>query len=337
MDVTENFSTLYKNPSISSSISKMDFEEFVDINDVEFDQEEISMLCNSVTIVASLEEVDFATSMQASNDNRVLFDNRLYLNLLNLQNVHLNPTCYFNTIQKDIRPYMRKMVTMWMQEVCEDEKCDSLVFSLAVNILDRYLSEQPIKRNTFQLIASVCLFIASKLANVIPILADKLVVYTDNSVAFDSIIEMEGLVLDQLKWNVMSVTPTELVEYMINRLFDNLVLIRTHNSDYLFSLVSRNELLSEEIYIGFISLDILLNQSKKLINLYLIDSLSTTVSPVLIAVACLLSAFEILHSNIEHVILYKTIELEIKCKIDVLKNCKKYIDNLHIESMKRQV
>lgn len=335
MEVTSGSINFYKNPSISSSISKMDFEEFVDFNDVEFDnqifyQDDISMLCNSVTTTIKFDrELEFADSLQASYDNRVLFDNRLFLNLLNLQNLHLNPTNYFDTIQKDIKPCMRKMVTTWMQEVCNEEKCDSLIFPLAVNILDRYLNEQSIKRNTFQLIACVCLLIASKLANYSSILADKLVIYTDNSVTLESIIEMEGLLLDQLKWNVMSITPTELVDYIVNRFFENLVLVRSNTTNYIFSLVSRSDTFGVEIYTGVIIIDTLLNKSKKLINMYTIDSLSTTVSPALVSAACLLSAFENLYSNIEHSSLYRLMENEIKFKIDILINCKKYIDNLN--------
>jgi len=42
---------------------------------------------------------------------------RVLQNLLDLEIVYI-PTCnYFDTVQKDILPYMRKVVSTWMLEV----------------------------------------------------------------------------------------------------------------------------------------------------------------------------------------------------------------------------
>lgn len=48
----------------------------------------------------------------------VLFDDmRVLKNLLSCENKYL-PSCnYFVNIQKDIKPFMRKVVTVWMLEV----------------------------------------------------------------------------------------------------------------------------------------------------------------------------------------------------------------------------
>ena len=77
---------------------------------------------------------------------------------------------------------MRKIVTDWMLEVCEDQQCQSEVFCQAVSYLDRYLSSVEISKNQFQLIASICLLLASKYSQVVPISMEQLVIYTDNSV-----------------------------------------------------------------------------------------------------------------------------------------------------------
>jgi cyclin D2 len=52
--------------------------------------------------------------------DRVIFDDmRVLQNLLDLETVYI-PTCnYFGTVQKDIKPYMRKVVSTWMLEVCD--------------------------------------------------------------------------------------------------------------------------------------------------------------------------------------------------------------------------
>ena len=61
---------------------------------------------------------------------------------------HHAPTSknYFNSIQTDLKPHMRKEVANWMLEICEEENCAPQVFCLAINYLDRFLSVCNIRR-----------------------------------------------------------------------------------------------------------------------------------------------------------------------------------------------
>ena len=77
---------------------------------------------------------------------------------------------------------MRKIVSDWMLEVTEEQQCQPEVFHLAINYLDRYLASRNIKKSQFQLIASVCMFLASKFKETCPLPAEHLVIYTDYSV-----------------------------------------------------------------------------------------------------------------------------------------------------------
>lgn len=53
----------------------------------------------------------------AERDRVIFEDMRVLQNLLDLETVYI-PTCnYFDTVQKDILPYMRKVVSTWMLEV----------------------------------------------------------------------------------------------------------------------------------------------------------------------------------------------------------------------------
>ncbi len=89
---------------------------------------------------------------------------------------------YFGKVQTEVKPHMRKIVSDWMLEVCEEQQCQPEVFSLAVNYIDRFLSRVNIAKGQFQLLACVCMFLASKFKETAPIPAENLVVYTDNSV-----------------------------------------------------------------------------------------------------------------------------------------------------------
>lgn len=53
----------------------------------------------------------------AGADRALDRDPRLLLNLLTLERVHAIHTDYFQHVQIDIQPFMRKVVTTWMLEV----------------------------------------------------------------------------------------------------------------------------------------------------------------------------------------------------------------------------
>lgn len=89
---------------------------------------------------------------------------------------------YFETVQTEIKSHMRKIVSDWMLEVCEEQQCQPEVFHLAMNYMDRFLGRVRIQKNQFQLLGCVCLFLASKFKETCPLPAESLVIYTDNSV-----------------------------------------------------------------------------------------------------------------------------------------------------------
>lgn len=51
-----------------------------------------------------------------------------------------------------------------------------------MNYLDRFLAGVPTPKTHLQLLGAVCMFLASKLKETIPLTAEKLCIYTDNSV-----------------------------------------------------------------------------------------------------------------------------------------------------------
>lgn len=168
--------------------------------------------------------------------DRNLLEDRVLQNLLTIEERYLPQCSYFKCVQKDIQPYMRRMVATWMLEVCEEQKCEEEVFPLAMNYLDRFLAGVPTPKTHLQLLGAVCMFLASKLKETIPLTAEKLCIYTDNSVKPQELLEWELVVLGKLKWNLAAVTPHDFIEHILRKLpqqKEKLSLIRKHAQTFI--------------------------------------------------------------------------------------------------------
>ena len=127
-------------------------------------------------------------------------------------------TDYCNTVQPELKPHMRKIVTDWMLEVCEDQEAGSEVFLLAVHYLDTFLSTTVIRKSQFQLVAASCLLLASKYVAVAPISGLQLVLYTDHSISLQELLHWELQVLASLRWQLGVPTTISFLHQLVPRL-----------------------------------------------------------------------------------------------------------------------
>ncbi|CAI9621255.1 unnamed protein product, partial [Staurois parvus] len=173
-------------------------------------------------------EVD--TIRRAHLDRNLLTD-RVLRTMLKAEETACPSANYFKCVQREVLPYMRKIVATWMLEVCEEQKCEEEVFPLAMNYLDRFLSVEPLKKSRLQLLGATCMFLASKMKETIPLTAEKLCIYTDNSIRPEELLLMELVILNKLKWDMASVTPHDFIEHFLNKMSlteDTKQIIRKH-------------------------------------------------------------------------------------------------------------
>jgi len=153
-----------------------------------------------------------------SKEDSVLLCNRIILEMLQGEQFYSpSSSNYMQQVQTSITAGMRKTVTDWMLEICEDQDCASQVFLLSVQYLDRVLSCHRIFKSQLQLVAASCLFLASKLCEVDPLSVNKLVIYTDCSITSEQLLNMEMQILDKLSWELCAITSLDFLHIIVHR------------------------------------------------------------------------------------------------------------------------
>lgn len=178
-----------------------------------------------------------ACECRAYFDPRLLRDSRVLENLLKTEELYTINSSYFQCVQNDITPDMRKIIVEWMLEICEIHKCTEEIFSLAVNYLDRVLSVVPLSRNQLQLVACVCLLLASKIREPTPLSTRLLSLYTDHSVRIEEIPRWELLIAAKLKWNLGAVTAGDFLSHLLDSIPLETaiqVMVRRHAQTFIF-------------------------------------------------------------------------------------------------------
>merc|ERR1711936_380929 len=160
-------------------------------------------------------------TVTAIQDHSQIKDVRILQNLLRNEDRFL-PDCPDYMTNKElnhsITPDMRKIVADWMLEVIQEQNSQPEVFCLAMNIMDRFLSQTPVLRNQLQLLGAVCTLIASKIREPCPIPGKSLIIYTDYSITAEELKEWELFVLYKMQWELSAITPLDYLDHAIPRL-----------------------------------------------------------------------------------------------------------------------
>lgn len=211
------------------------------------------------------------TDGKSYEDPTLLKDHkRILSNILKRQNKSGVQVDYFRSVQTEVKPHMRKIVTDWMLEVCEEQQCHPEVFFHAVNYMDRFLCHINIAKNQFQLLASTCLFLASKFKESVPLPAENLVLYTDNSITTLEILEWEMVVLQVLQWDLSAATSYSVLDHLLRHFLTKL---QKHNQQ-------KNNFNCETVR----------QHAETLLALAATEYAFIAESPALVGVACLASA-----------------------------------------------
>merc|ERR1711953_392878 len=225
------------------------------------------LICSEVLYKDHQEDDLGLGGLRSLPDPALITDQRVLDNVLNGHNG--SPQFdYFKTVQSQLKPHMRKIVADWMLEVTEEAKCSPEVFSLAVNYMDRVLSKVNISKHQFQLLGSVCIFLASKFKESSPLCAEKLVICSDFSFTTEEIMKWELMVLELLNWDLSAITPYCILDQLLRRLLQPL-----------------NDLRGQ-----FDDLQIIRNSSETLLSLAITETGFLTVSPSLVAISSLITA-----------------------------------------------
>ena len=119
-------------------------------------------------------------------------------------------------VQRDgMRPVWRSKVASWLLEFEDEFGLSQDTIFVAVNYMDRYLSQVSTKRSLLQLLAMSAILVASKLHEACPLLVSDLRELADGTYAESDIKLMELELLRVIQWKLHPVTPQAVMSHLI--------------------------------------------------------------------------------------------------------------------------
>lgn len=119
---------------------------------------------------------------------------------------------YMRSFQNDISEKMRSILIDWLVDVHLKFKLKHETLFILVNIIDRFLELRQISRQQLQLVGISALLIACKYEEIYSPEIKDLVYVTDHAYTKEMVLQMEGLILSTLGFNLTSVSPLTFLE-----------------------------------------------------------------------------------------------------------------------------
>ena len=98
---------------------------------------------------------------------------------------------YMEVVQQDVNTSMRATLVDWLVEFSQKYKLVPETLFLAVNYIDRFLSQRAVPRRKLQLVGITCLLIAAKYEEMYAPTTDKICNFTDNTYTREETLAME--------------------------------------------------------------------------------------------------------------------------------------------------
>lgn len=117
------------------------------------------------------------------------------------------PNPNYMEMQKDLAWNMRGILTDWLIQVHSRFRLLPETLFLAVNIIDRFLSQRVVSLAKLQLVGITCLFIAAKVEEIVAPSAQNFLYCADSSYTEPEILQAEKYILKTLDWNMSYPNP----------------------------------------------------------------------------------------------------------------------------------
>jgi len=130
---------------------------------------------------------------------------------------------YFETCQTYFKPSMRCVLLDWVFELSSEFNFKKQTVYLAISIVDRLCSVCPnVLKNEIQLLGLTALYISSKLEEVFPPSTFTFAKAAKHAYPEKLIKQSEKAILKHLNWRVLSVTPYEILNWLMDQ-WDNFI------------------------------------------------------------------------------------------------------------------
>ncbi|KAM9319548.1 G1/S-specific cyclin-D3 [Gastrophryne carolinensis] len=121
--------------------------------------------------------------IRAAADPNLLRNPQVLTNLIAHERRQVAEMAGCRCLQPEITEDMLKMLAHWLLEVSEDQLCEEVVFPLAMTYVRRSLSIFTLEKKYLQLLGTVCLLLASKMRDMVPVKIEVFEFYTAGGIS----------------------------------------------------------------------------------------------------------------------------------------------------------